>query len=90
MERIGDYNSVYADGTNDVISTANQRYKEGQVAARELIRKIKDGEIPFDTENETIKIVTHSQGTAYGAGMASVLLEAKFEVKVLYAIAPTT
>src|SRR5690606_2601207 len=50
------------------------RYSEGMKAAADLIEKLESGEITLK-EGETIKIVGHSQGAAYAAGIASVLAQ---------------
>lgn len=52
-----------------------------------MIKMIESGEIEVKAE-ETIKIVSHSQGGAYAAGMSQALVDAGYKVEVEYYIAP--
>jgi RHS repeat-associated protein len=74
--KLKDDNNVYANGTNRWYS-GKVRYKEGKLAAQTLIQKIESGEIILK-EGETIKIVGHSQGAMYAAGLAQGLIDAGY------------
>jgi RHS repeat-associated protein len=65
-----DENAYYTNGSFTPKATANARFEEGEEAGRELVRKLNDGIIKLK-DGETIKIVGHSQGAAYAAGIAS-------------------
>ncbi len=85
-----DPNALYISASADNNSQAKDRFAEGVQAAADLIKKLDDGIISLG-ENETIKIVGHSQGGAFAAGMASVLAKhSKYSSKleVVYYIAP--
>jgi RHS repeat-associated protein len=93
MGKFQDYNAVYADGTNEPLSSASERYEEGQLAAQVLIEQINSGKIKMQRDNagniiETIKIVGHSHGGAYSAGMVDYLIDHKFQVDAYYTLAP--
>jgi RHS repeat-associated protein len=64
------YNSLYVSATADNSSQAVDRFAEGEAAANSLIAQLDNAPL---AEGETIKIVGHSQGAAFAAGMASVL-----------------
>ncbi|GHV39013.1 hypothetical protein FACS1894179_03270 [Bacteroidia bacterium] len=73
------YNEVYNDKENYFVnasytpgSTAILRYSDGLKAGIDLLKKLASGEISM-ADGETIKIVGHSQGAAYAAGIAYVL-----------------
>ncbi len=87
MQRIGDYNAVYADGSSHALSTEAYRNERGKEAGEALLKKIEAGEVTMKA-GETIKLVSHSQGGAYAAGMAEVLVKAGYKVEVSYNIAP--
>lgn len=58
-----------------------------------MLERINVKEIKLQTDEqgnitETIKIVSHSQGSAYAAGMSKVLTDAGYMVEVEYNIAP--
>ncbi|HEV8286375.1 MAG TPA: DUF6443 domain-containing protein [Chitinophagaceae bacterium] len=67
-----DKNAYYTNGSFTPRATASARFKEGEKAGEELIEKLESGEITLK-EGETIKIVGHSQGAAYAAGIATAL-----------------
>ena len=69
-----DNNAYYTNGSYTPLSTASARFKGGQEAAKELIKKLDNKEITLK-DGETIKIVGHSHGAAHAAGMASELLK---------------
>jgi len=64
--------AYYTNGSFTPEATANARFSEGLKAGADLIAKLESGEIALK-EGETLKIVGHSQGAAYGAGIASAL-----------------
>jgi len=82
----GDDNNLFVDGTNKWGSKGS-RYDEGQKAAITLDEMIKSGEVKLDP-CETIKIVGHSQGGMYAAGMAKKLIEMGYPVEIVVYIAP--
>ena len=82
-----DDNNAYVDGTNKWWSTAKQRSEEGELAALTLDKKIKSGEVVLKP-GETIKIVAHSQGGAYAAGLAKKLIAMGYPVQEIHYIAP--
>lgn len=69
-----DEHSIYINGTDDFYSSGQDRFAQGMESAEELIRKLESGTITL-AEGETIKIVGHSQGAAFAAGMVSVLAQ---------------
>jgi hypothetical protein len=79
----GDYSQIsksnFIDGSSSIgidMSGAD-RYKYGYEYAKENIGELTKGM----SEGETFKIVTHSEGAAYGAGIAQYLLEQGYEVE---------
>ena len=93
-ERIGDDNRYYSDGgTRTAWSTARERYNQGMQEGKSILKKINAGDIKIEVDEngnptETIKIVSHSQGSARAAGISSTLTEAGYRVEVEYNIAP--
>lgn len=81
-----DDNEVYVDGTN-LWWSGESRYKEGQLAAETLDGLIKKGEVKLE-KDETIKIVGHSQGARYAAGMAKRLKELGYTIEEVDYLAP--
>lgn len=77
MEAYKDKNVLYTNGSFTPKATANARYNEGMKAAEDLIAKLEAGEVTLK-DGETIKIVGHSQGAAYAAGIATGLLGSKY------------
>ncbi|HEX2847229.1 MAG TPA: RHS repeat-associated core domain-containing protein, partial [Chitinophagaceae bacterium] len=77
MEAYNDKNVLYTNGSFTPKATADARYKEGTKAAEDLIAKLEKGEVTLK-DGETIKIVGHSQGAAYAAGIATGLLGSKY------------
>ncbi len=93
MDKIGDNKAIYADASSHALSTANYRYRRGKEAGETLLQQISAGDIKLQTDEngnvtETIKIVSHSQGSAYASGMSNVLTDAGYKVEVEYNIAP--
>ena len=72
MEAYSDNNTYYTNGSFTPQSTASTRFKEGEKAAKDLVTKLEKGQITLG-EGETIKIVGHSHGAAYAAGIATEL-----------------
>lgn len=90
MQAHQDYNARYISASADNASQAHERYADGAMAARRLIRQLDNRQIPL-AGDETIKIVGHSQGAAFAAGMVSVLgKHAKYSsrLEIAYYIAP--
>jgi RHS repeat-associated protein len=77
-EAYKDYESYYINASYTPKSTAQLRYKEGEEAGQDIVSKLTSGEIKMG-EGETIKIVGHSQGAAYSAGMAYVIANSKYK-----------
>ena len=71
---LADYNNVYVDGSDWAASTAKERFDAGLLSGFALVNQIRKENSGIVLESdETIKIVTHSQGAAHGAGMAWAL-----------------
>ncbi len=99
IDRISDENAYYTSGSSTWRSQAkagwfkrkilgvHSRYHEGITKANMMHNMIKKGKIKL-AKDETIKIVTHSQGGAHGAGMAARLIELGYTVEVIYNITP--
>jgi RHS repeat-associated protein len=77
MEEYKDRNTYYTNGSFTPRSEAGARFNEGAKAGNELIKKLDAGIIKL-ASGETIKIVGHSQGAAYAAGIASSLANSKY------------
>lgn len=69
--------SLYYNATSDFTSQAKDRFKEGQASGLELVESIKNGTIELEN-GETIKIVGHSQGAAFAAGMVDALMNSEY------------
>lgn len=67
-----DNNAWYINGSFTPGSEAPDRFSEGLAAGRLLIEKLDAGSISLGAE-ERIRIVGHSQGAAYAAGIATEL-----------------
>ncbi len=93
MDRFEDHNSAYVSGSHNRTSSAMDRYRAGQQSGYELLEKIQKGDVSL-ADDETIKIVGHSQGAAHAAGMANVLNQAYNDgliqnpVEQIYYLAP--
>lgn len=59
------------------------RYNKGLAAGRKLVQQILDGEVVLSDE-ETIKLVGHSQGAAYAAGIAQALIDAGYQDRIAF------
>jgi RHS repeat-associated protein len=66
--------AYYTNGSFTPKASANARFQEGVKAGADLIAKLESGEITLK-DGETIKIVGHSQGAAYAAGIVSALVK---------------
>src|SRR5690606_32544201 len=64
-------------GSHHFRSKASDRSALGQKAGQVLIEQLKNGGIEL-ANGETIKIVGHSQGAAYAAGMLAALAESEY------------
>lgn len=53
----------------------------GLEAGRKLVQQILAGEVEL-TDDETIKLVGHSQGAAYAAGIAQALIDAGYQDRI--------
>ncbi|MFL3663697.1 MAG: RHS repeat-associated core domain-containing protein [Flavobacteriales bacterium] len=93
-ERIKDDNTYYSDGgARSAYSSATERYNQGVEEGKAMLKMIDEGDIKIEVDEngkptETIKIVSHSQGSAKAAGISNVLTEAGYKVEVEYNIAP--
>jgi RHS repeat-associated protein len=94
MERIGDNNAWYTSGSSGWTSQATERSADGVAKAEQFHAMVQNGEIKLET-NETIKIVSHSQGGAHAEGFAEQLLTYKdangdplYIIEVIYNITP--
>ncbi len=77
MDKYDDHEAYYTNGSFTPLATASTRFDEGKQAGADLINKLDAGEITLGT-GETIKMVGHSQGAAYVAGIASALANSKY------------
>ena len=95
LDAIGDKNNAwYASGSSNWRSKAKQRVKEGKEKAKEFHAMVQSGQIKIE-KDETIKIVSHSQGGAHSAGFAEQLMSYKdtegkplYKIEVIYYITP--
>lgn len=70
-----DQKDYFVNGSDHTWSEASTRYKAGLKSGQEMVQKIVSGELKL-ADDETIKIVGHSQGGAHAAGMAYALQQA--------------
>lgn len=77
----GDHKNIFINGTDDFKSQASDRFAQGQKSGLELIAKLQNGTIELENE-ETIKIVGHSQGAAFAAGMLTALAGSEYASRV--------
>ena len=68
MKGLHDNNALYVNAHSKGSSQASDRFKMGVNAAQNLIKQLEKGEITLK-DGETIKIVGHSQGAAFAAGL---------------------
>jgi RHS repeat-associated protein len=74
QKKYNDENSLYINGSFNLLSLASERYNRGIKSGMELIQKLRSGEYELE-EGETIKIIGYSMGGAYAAGMAYALMQ---------------
>jgi len=72
MQGYGDKHALYVNASSDNTSEAGDRFAQGMASANSLISQLDAGKVTL-ADGETIKIVGHSQGGAFAAGIASVL-----------------
>jgi RHS repeat-associated protein len=87
LNRMNDYHVYYTSGSSAWTSQVTRRYDEGIAKANLFDDMVCNGSIVL-CNDETIKIVSHSQGGAHAAGMASRLIELGYKVEVIYYITP--
>ena len=76
IDTYNDQNALYTQGRTTLPGgSASKRYNMGLEAGRKLVQQILAGEVEL-TDDETIKLVGHSQGAAYAAGIAQALIDA--------------
>lgn len=86
MEKTGDYNSLYVNASSWSTSEASTRFAEGELAGQNLIKQLDEGTVTLN-DGETIKIVGHSQGGAFAAGLATALSKnSKYASKIEYVV----
>jgi RHS repeat-associated protein len=81
---------IFISATNLTNSTGGERYDDGVVYGNQLVELLESGNLSL-AEGETIKIVGHSQGAAFAAGIASVLAKHQkysSRVEAVFYIAP--
>lgn len=91
---IGDQNAYFTSGSSHWDSQADQRQQEGAQRAAQFHAMVQSGEIVL-AKDETIKIVSHSQGGAHAAGFVEALNQYTdadgnrlYNVEVIYYITP--
>ena len=77
----GDYNNRFVNATDHFDSQASDRFAQGQTSGLELISKLQNGTIVLENE-ETIKVVGHSQGAAFAAGILTALADSEYASRV--------
>jgi hypothetical protein len=82
-----DYNAVFFNGSNMNDSQASDRMQRGKLAAGILDEAIQSGKVKFDRRGE-VKIVGHSQGAAYAAGLAQALSGLGYKIITMWYLAP--
>jgi hypothetical protein len=94
MARIEDYNAYFVSGSSNFKSSASTREAQGAYKAEAFHHNVKNGRIKLD-KDETIKIVSHSQGGAHAHGFVNQLLtyvdvdgKPLYKVEVVYDINP--
>ena len=94
MEAIGDENAYYTSGSSTWNSQASDRSADGIKKAEMFHSMVQSGEITLEN-NESIKIITHSQGGAHGEGFAKQLMsytgtdgKPLYNIEVIYNITP--
>ncbi len=80
-DHFDDYNNIFINATDVNGSQASDRFAQGQVSGLEFIEKFRNGEILKNNE-ETIKVVGHSQGAAFAAGIIDALANSEYASRV--------
>jgi RHS repeat-associated protein len=84
---------LFTSGSAEFTSQADTRANDGFARALQFHQMVKDGLIKID-KDETIKIVSHSQGGAHASGFVlglqviNVLLGTNYKVEAVYNITP--
>lgn len=78
------YGNQFIDGSGSWSSSASNRHDAGYEYAKANFKTITADMV----EGETIKMVTHSQGGAYGAGIAKYLIEQGIAVETVVHLSP--
>jgi RHS repeat-associated protein len=89
-QAFNDYNARYISASAGNASQAEDRYAEGMKAGQDLISQLDNGTITLG-ENETIKVIGHSQGAAFAAGIVSMLAKHNkysSKLEVVYYLSP--
>ena len=76
-----DNNNLFINATDVNGSQASDRFAQGQASGLELIERFRNGEILKNNE-ETIKVVGHSQGAAFAAGIIDALANSEYASRV--------
>mgnify|MGYP003645114235 CR=1 FL=1 len=76
-----DNKNIFINATDDFKSQASDRFAQGKTSGLELIAKLQNGTIELENE-ETIKVVGHSQGAAFAAGMLTALANSEYASRV--------
>lgn len=94
INRLNDKNAWYTSGSSSWRSQPKYRMEQGQKKAEEFHAMVQSGQITL-AKDETIKIVSHSQGGAFSAGFAQQLMSYKdangkplYNIEVMYYITP--
>ena len=94
INRINDNNAWYTSGSSFWTSQPQDRIQQGKSKAEEFHAMVQSGQIKLE-KDETIKIVSHSQGGAFSVGFAQQLFSYKdakgkpiYNIEVLYYITP--
>jgi len=77
----GDENNIFINATDNFKSQASDRFAQGKVSGLELIAQLQNGTIELENE-ETIKVVGHSQGAAFAAGLLTALAYSEYASRV--------
>jgi RHS repeat-associated protein len=93
-ERLKDHNDYYTSGSSQWDSQAEDRFDDGRMKARTFHAMVESGKIVL-AKDETIKVISHSQGGAHAAGYVEQLQSYKdgdgkplYKVEVIYYITP--
>lgn len=76
-----DNKNIFINGSDNFKSQASDRFNQGKTSGLELIAKLQNGTIELENE-ETIKVVGHSQGAAFAAGMLAALADSDYASRV--------